>query len=961
MKKYFLIMVALAVLFVQPMYAEITLPKRVNDGAILHCWNWSFNNIKANLDKIAEQGFTAIQTSPLQPAKQTVKGATVYDWWVLYQPIEFKIADGGNNAALGTKQEFAEMCAAAEERGIKVIVDVVANHLANERENVLSNAIPEYLRTNDNYWHWSAGHVMNTSGYSNRSDITWNTMSGLPDLNTENADIQNFVLNYLKECIDCGADGFRFDAAKHINCPADVRYQNNAENNFWPTVVNGAHAYANAKGKSLFIYGEILDNATANQDRAREHDILNSYQQYMSITASVSSKNVLEAVHHNNPAGASNSYIGLTDAPLNKAVIWCESHDTYANTNGETRNISADVINRTWGMVGSRSPAPALYFARPNALDGTQFLGEASMSAWTNAEVKAVNRLKNATVGEGEYLSNHDAMKLAMNERGTKGAVIVATGTNRTVAELTAYRLADGAYTDLVSGSVFNVVNHKISGTIGQSGVAVLLNENPAATTSTNTIRFNNETYNWNGVHAYVYVDGGASNAPWPGLPMTRNTVTGLYEYAVPAALANGRVIFTENASTTNHRYPADGQQGLLIEAKDKYFAANHSWSEKTTDTAYEGVQVFFNHQGNSTWSAPHIHYFGGTSNTNWPGMAMSFDAVTGYYFYNMPAEYHDKQFIVNNNNQGQQCDTHTLAGKTVLVKYKSSMADYVAPFYVPTTAKATTVRYLAEGWNEVYAYVWDNHNRKPFGEWPGKAMTKDDANHYSIVIPAGFETANIIFHHPDNTTLKTNNIPLLGKDQGYTGMDGRRFHSVNVGDTKFATFYIDYPSNAPAGVILYAGKIETDRIKLTPIEGTLPKNTGVVLEATAPGVVDFIENKTENPAVIEGNELKGSIVEISQEAGMNYYMLRRKDGKAIFALLADGVKIPPHRAYLDFSTGQPTQAFSLDFGNISSVEKINLSHPASTEGIFDLSGRRVLRPQSGSIYIKAGKKFVQP
>lgn len=279
MKKYFLIMVALAVLFVQPMYAEITLPKRVNDGAILHCWNWSFNNIKANLDKIAEQGFTAIQTSPLQPAKQMVKGATVYDWWVLYQPIEFKIADGGNNAALGTKQEFAEMCAAAEERGIKVIVDVVANHLANERENVLSNAIPEYLRTNDNYWHWSEGHVMNTSGYSNRSDITWNTMSGLPDLNTENADIQNFVLNYLKECIDCGADGFRFDAAKHINCPADVRYQNNAENNFWPTVVNGANAYANAKGQSLFIYGEILDNATANQDRAREHDILNSYQQ----------------------------------------------------------------------------------------------------------------------------------------------------------------------------------------------------------------------------------------------------------------------------------------------------------------------------------------------------------------------------------------------------------------------------------------------------------------------------------------------------------------------------------------------------------------------------------------------------------------------------------------------------------------------------------------------------------
>lgn len=37
-------------------------------------------------------------------------------------------------------------------------------------------------------------------------------MGGLPDLNTESAKIQAYVLNFLKECIDSGADGFRFDA-----------------------------------------------------------------------------------------------------------------------------------------------------------------------------------------------------------------------------------------------------------------------------------------------------------------------------------------------------------------------------------------------------------------------------------------------------------------------------------------------------------------------------------------------------------------------------------------------------------------------------------------------------------------------------------------------------------------------------------------------------------------------------
>ncbi len=949
--------VALALACAQQVSADTALPQRVNDGVILHCWNWSFNNIKANLSKIADQGFTAIQTSPLQPAKQAVKEVTVADWWVLYQPIDFKIADGGFNAALGTKAEFTEMCTAAEQYGIKVIVDVVANHLANKNGNDLSEAIPEKYRNNDSYWHWSDGHVMNTSNYSNRGDITWNTMSGLPDLNTENAEVQGFVLDYLKECIDCGADGFRFDAAKHINSPADGRYQNGAENNFWPTVVDGARAYANQKGQSLFVYGEILDNATADADRSSEGAILNSYQQYMSITASVSSKNVREAVAEHNAAGASNSYVGLTGAPLDKAVIWCESHDTYAG--GETRGVSSDVINRTWGMVGSRSVAPALYFARPDAMESPQKLGDASQTAWTNVEVRAVNRLKNATVGESEYLSNNSSQQLAMNERGTKGAVIVAVGDNRNVTELTANRLADGTYEDLVSGNTFTVTQHKISGTIGASGVAVLLNENPTATTSSDTIRFNNESYGWSSVYAYVY-NGGDSNAPWPGLPMTKNTVTGLYEYAVPTQLANGKVIFTESASTSDHRYPANGAEGMPIEGKNKYFAAHHSWQEKTEDTAYDGVQVFFDHQNDAAWSAPYIHYYDANgAGTTWPGNAMKFDAVTGYYFYNIPEAYKNEKFIVNTNTQ--QCDTKQLAGQTVLMKRDNSMSSYEAPFYVPATGKATTVRYLAEGWNEVYAYVWDAKDRKPFGEWPGKAMTKEDAAHYSISVPAGFEQAQIIFHHPDISTLKTKDIRLLGKDQGYTALDGRRFHSVNVGDTKFATLFLDYPTTVPAGVTVYTGKHKGERIQLTPVEGTLPKNTGVVVEATAPGLVDFVENKTEDPAAVAGNELQGSVTGLVPEAGLSYYMLRKKNGQAIFARLGAGVNVPAYRAYFTADASTPTQGFSLDFGNLSGIEHVSATSSDTRENIYDLSGRKVLRPQTGHIYVKSGKKFIQP
>ncbi|MBQ3330648.1 MAG: hypothetical protein IJG87_05665 [Ruminococcus sp.] len=41
----------------------------VEGGAILHCFDWSYNNIKSNLAAIAAAGYTAVQTSPVQQPK----------------------------------------------------------------------------------------------------------------------------------------------------------------------------------------------------------------------------------------------------------------------------------------------------------------------------------------------------------------------------------------------------------------------------------------------------------------------------------------------------------------------------------------------------------------------------------------------------------------------------------------------------------------------------------------------------------------------------------------------------------------------------------------------------------------------------------------------------------------------------------------------------------------------------
>ena len=195
----FLLVLALVAALVPAFPAQAAEPATpaadIQDGLTLHCWNWSFANIEARMADIAALGYTAIQTSPIQQAKQATAGFPSNDWWVFYQPADFVIDDTGNSA-LGTKADFISMCEAAHKYGIKVIVDVVANHMGNaDTGSGLSTAIIDDLRKDPDCWH---DITKNTNNYSSRLEVTQYCMAGLPDLNTANKNVQNYVLDYLR-------------------------------------------------------------------------------------------------------------------------------------------------------------------------------------------------------------------------------------------------------------------------------------------------------------------------------------------------------------------------------------------------------------------------------------------------------------------------------------------------------------------------------------------------------------------------------------------------------------------------------------------------------------------------------------------------------------------------------------------------------------------------------------------
>ncbi|MBQ1815167.1 MAG: hypothetical protein II125_01835, partial [Ruminococcus sp.] len=444
---------------------DYRLAEDIQQGQILQCWNWSFNNIKANMKKIAEQGFTAIQTSPVQGIKENVSGSSIQaKWWVYYQPINFSMDTSSGNP-LGTKSQFKAMCDEAHKYGIRVIVDAVMNHMANKTKNDLSDRIISDLRNDPNCWY---SIKVNSSNWTSRWDITHNCMDGLPDLNTSNVKVQNYAINFLKECIDAGADGFRFDGAKHIEVPNDLE---NASSNYWSNVLGQATSYAKSKrGITPYYYGEVLHETGGKQP------IVNQYTSLMSITANGVGNDIRTKVSQGNAAAAVRTDLKYSEGsqPVpNKAVLWNESHDNYANE--KTYQLSETVLKKTWAIVGTRADICGLYFARPSSMNAT--LGSAAITGWADKEVREINRFKNYMVGKSESLSSSGS--IAYNERGTEGVVLVNCGGTTANVDVPAKKMAAGTYTDAVTGSTFTVSGGRIKGKIGSTGIAVVYNENP--------------------------------------------------------------------------------------------------------------------------------------------------------------------------------------------------------------------------------------------------------------------------------------------------------------------------------------------------------------------------------------------------------------------------------------------------------------------------------------------------
>lgn len=178
----------------------------------------------------------------------------------------------------------------------------------------------------------------------------------------------------------------------------------------------------------------------------------------------------------------------------------------------------------------------------------------------------------------------------------------------------------------------------------------------------------------------------------------------------------------------------------------------------------------------------------------------------------------------------------------------------------------------------------------------------------------------------------------------------------VSVSAAGYATLYAPVALTIPENVQAYTASFADNKVTLTPIEGTIPANTGVVIEA-AEGTYNFAITTTDATAT---SDLRGDVATANVDAASAAYILGKTDAQGVgfFKLNSTDRAIKGGRAYYVAPNGGAAAAYLFN-GNVTGLEAIKTALNDANAPIYDLSGRKVAKALKGGLYIKNGQKFI--
>lgn len=318
-----------------------------------------------------------------------------------------------------------------------------------------------------------------------------------------------------------------------------------------------------------------------------------------------------------------------------------------------------------------------------------------------------------------------------------------------------------------------------------------------------------------------------------------------------------------------------------------------------------------------------------------------------GYYRL---VNHQDKKFlhiIEGKNIMNTQADKAKAVGSVVYFKKANEEGQFnliIEGKYLGTVTRSQNINLGDDDSNKgTYTVTCNNFTTKI-----REVSTTNDADYHYIHVNNG----NAVGWEANNATashwyiIPATDIEVAMKD---------------VKGKKYASVYLPFDVKAVNGAEAYVGTLNENKsaLNMNKVEG-VPAGKGFVLVGSEDKAKLTIGTANSVESDLTGTLVTKAIAEGEQT---NYLVFGKdKDSNAVgfYAPSASVTSIPANKAYLNASAISAA-AIALNFnGTATGVNTVVLGENGVNAPVFDLSGRRVVAPVKGGVYIQNGKKFIK-
>ena len=183
------------------------------------------------------------------------------------------------------------------------------------------------------------------------------------------------------------------------------------------------------------------------------------------------------------------------------------------------------------------------------------------------------------------------------------------------------------------------------------------------------------------------------------------------------------------------------------------------------------------------------------------------------------------------------------------------------------------------------------------------------------------------------------------------------------------ATFSASYPVSVPENCTAYTATHDATNnvINITELTGNvIPANTGVMIKSETTGEVAMKPTLEAGTAVTDNKLVSVGDADKTfsddEKSANNIYLLGKQNETFCFCLMNnEGAQtIKAHKAYIQLDNADQAASLQINFGGeVTDINNARFNETnTKTNAYYDLSGRRVMRPQHG-LYIVNGKKVI--